>query len=275
MARSPPSDLTGDGLPHSGELALINVAQCHQVLALAEDFHHQCAAASARSYGGNIEPIAGRCGPNTRDGRTSGAGDHPAPAAARVFSSVRRSSSHATSSESHRLVLPAATYLIYGGMMRRQIPGRLFLRRRYPPLFSVAGILGSRRSQPKLIGFGLLSVNSSDENPGTDGDRSRPSTERPRLLDPARMNRYNPLKAPIRPNGLRWMKASSMSLVQEYHRRAKVRLPNQIVHAAIHAIVETQIAGHEVPGSRSFPHRFHRVQCEPVKPRFTAYGRED
>jgi hypothetical protein len=39
-----------------------------------------------------------------------------------------------------------------------------------------------------------------------------------------------------------------MRIVEEYHRRAGVRLPNVAAHAAIHAVVESQIAlGDEIP----------------------------
>jgi hypothetical protein len=32
------------------------------------------------------------------------------------------------------------------------------------------------------------------------------------------------------------------SLVLDFHRRARVRLPNEIIHAAVHVVVENQIA---------------------------------
>lgn len=38
-----------------------------------------------------------------------------------------------------------------------------------------------------------------------------------------------------------WTQSGSV-LVQSYHRRARVRLPNAVLHAAMHAVVETQIA---------------------------------
>ena len=61
------------------------------------------------------------------------------------------------------------------------------------------------------------------------------------------MNKYDPLKSPDPAEWLAIDEGERIALVQEYHRRAKIRLPSQIVHAAIHAVVETQIAGHEVP----------------------------
>jgi hypothetical protein len=39
-----------------------------------------------------------------------------------------------------------------------------------------------------------------------------------------------------------------IDLVQDYHRRAHIRLPNEKVHAVAHAIIENQIAmGEEIP----------------------------
>ena len=61
------------------------------------------------------------------------------------------------------------------------------------------------------------------------------------------MNKYDPLKGPDPAKWLAMDEGERIALVQDYHRRAKIRLPNQIVHAAIHAVVETQIAGQEVP----------------------------
>ena len=61
------------------------------------------------------------------------------------------------------------------------------------------------------------------------------------------MNKYNPLKTPDPAEWLAMDEGERMTLVEEYHRRARIRLPDQIAHAAIHAVVETQIIGHEVP----------------------------
>ena len=58
--------------------------------------------------------------------------------------------------------------------------------------------------------------------------------------------RYDPGAAPD-PN--RWLALSEderTELVLKYHRRAKVKLPNARVHAAMHVMVENQVAeGHE------------------------------
>ncbi|MBV8751567.1 MAG: hypothetical protein JO328_01760 [Hyphomicrobiales bacterium] len=43
-----------------------------------------------------------------------------------------------------------------------------------------------------------------------------------------------------------------INLVEQYHRRAGIRLPNVKVHAIIHAVVENQIAlGDEIPVRRT------------------------
>ncbi len=56
------------------------------------------------------------------------------------------------------------------------------------------------------------------------------------------MKSYDPLHAPDVAEWLAMDEGQRISLVEQYHRRAKIRLPNQTVHAAIHAVVETQIA---------------------------------
>ena len=38
-----------------------------------------------------------------------------------------------------------------------------------------------------------------------------------------------------------------IDLVKKYHRRARIRLPRETLHAVIHAIVENQIADRELP----------------------------
>jgi hypothetical protein len=62
--------------------------------------------------------------------------------------------------------------------------------------------------------------------------------------------KYDPLKAPEPEEWLATSEDERMRLVEEYHRRARVRLPNIGAHAAIHAVVESQIAlGDEIPVS--------------------------
>jgi len=49
-------------------------------------------------------------------------------------------------------------------------------------------------------------------------------------------------------NGSPSTRRNACSSIEAYHRRARIRLPNEKVHAVIHAIVENQIAlGDELP----------------------------
>jgi HD superfamily phosphodiesterase len=66
------------------------------------------------------------------------------------------------------------------------------------------------------------------------------------------MKRYDPLKAPDPEEWLSMDEQQRISLAQDYHRRARIRLPNEKVHAVVHAIVENQIAlGDEMPLRRT------------------------
>jgi len=56
------------------------------------------------------------------------------------------------------------------------------------------------------------------------------------------MNRYDPLQAPEPVEWLALDEGERIELVREYHRRARVNLPNERLHASIHAIVENQVA---------------------------------
>jgi len=66
------------------------------------------------------------------------------------------------------------------------------------------------------------------------------------------VDQYDPLEAP---NPKEWLALGEMrrlELVEDYHRRARVRLPNARMHAAMHAVVENQIAlGDEIPVQRT------------------------
>lgn len=53
---------------------------------------------------------------------------------------------------------------------------------------------------------------------------------------------YDPAEEPDREEWLAIDEAERLLLIEAYHRRARIRLPNAKVHAVIHAIVETQIA---------------------------------
>ena len=56
------------------------------------------------------------------------------------------------------------------------------------------------------------------------------------------MERYDPLKAPDPKEWLSLDEQERIDLVQDYHRRARVELPNATGHAIAHVIVENQIA---------------------------------
>ncbi len=66
------------------------------------------------------------------------------------------------------------------------------------------------------------------------------------------MKHYDPLKPP---DPERWRsldEQEQIDLVQDYHRRARIRLPNATVHAVVHVVVENQIAlGDETPVRRT------------------------
>jgi hypothetical protein len=73
------------------------------------------------------------------------------------------------------------------------------------------------------------------------------------------MRDYDPLKAPDPTWWLSLDEDDRNSLILEYHRRARVKLPNARAHAAFHAIVETQVAmGDELPVARTLA----RLQSE-------------
>jgi len=51
------------------------------------------------------------------------------------------------------------------------------------------------------------------------------------------MNRYDPLKAP---NPQQWLAAAEqhrINLVEDFHRRERIDLPNAQIHAVVHVIV--------------------------------------
>lgn len=62
------------------------------------------------------------------------------------------------------------------------------------------------------------------------------------------MEEYDPQESVDPVEWLEMDEGERILLALEYHRRARVKLPNARVHATIHAIVETQIAmGDEIP----------------------------
>ena len=65
------------------------------------------------------------------------------------------------------------------------------------------------------------------------------------------MQRYDPLEAPDPEEWLELDEQERIDLVREYHRRAGIHLPNEKLHATLHAIVEAQIAlKEETPAGR-------------------------
>src|ERR1700676_270077 len=63
---------------------------------------------------------------------------------------------------------------------------------------------------------------------------------------------YDPLEAPEPEQWLALDEGERIHLAQSYHRRARVRLPNEKVHAVLHVVVENQIAlGDEMPVQRT------------------------
>jgi len=60
------------------------------------------------------------------------------------------------------------------------------------------------------------------------------------------MNRYDPELAPNAEEWLALGEQARISLAEQFHRRARIKLPNVRIHATFHAIIENQIAeGHE------------------------------
>jgi hypothetical protein len=66
------------------------------------------------------------------------------------------------------------------------------------------------------------------------------------------MKRYNPLQAPAAEEWLAISESQRLALVEDYHRRERIRLPNLAAHATFHVIVENQAAlGDETPVKRT------------------------
>ena len=63
---------------------------------------------------------------------------------------------------------------------------------------------------------------------------------------------YDPLESPPPEKWLDTDEVKRLRLVEDYHRRARIRLPNVRVHASLHVIVENQVAiGDEIPVGRT------------------------
>ena len=66
------------------------------------------------------------------------------------------------------------------------------------------------------------------------------------------MNAYDPLKPPHSEEWLSLDEQERLDLVDIFHRRARIRLPNAKMHAVFHVIVENQFAlGDELPVKRT------------------------
>jgi hypothetical protein len=66
------------------------------------------------------------------------------------------------------------------------------------------------------------------------------------------MKRYDPLEAPAAEEWLAMSESQRLAFIEDYHRRARIRLPNIAVHASFHVIVENQAAlGDETPVRRT------------------------
>lgn len=66
------------------------------------------------------------------------------------------------------------------------------------------------------------------------------------------MESYDPLVSPQPEEWLALDEGERIRLVEDYHRRAGIKLPNARMHAVVHAIVENQVAlGDEIPVRRT------------------------
>ncbi len=73
------------------------------------------------------------------------------------------------------------------------------------------------------------------------------------------MWKYDPTTEPDAEEWGSLDEAEQIELVRQYHRRARVKLPNALMHATFHTVVENQIAlGDEIPVRRTID----RLQAE-------------
>jgi hypothetical protein len=72
------------------------------------------------------------------------------------------------------------------------------------------------------------------------------------------MEAYDPLNAPDPDEWRSLDEGERLVLVEEHHRQAKVELPNEQVHAAIHVIVENQAALYDEVPTRATLERLMR-----------------
>ena len=73
------------------------------------------------------------------------------------------------------------------------------------------------------------------------------------------MEAYDPMRAPDPSGWLAMDEGARILAAEEHHRRMRIRMPNHRAHAAIHAVVENQIAeGGEIPTAETL----RRLMCE-------------
>lgn len=65
------------------------------------------------------------------------------------------------------------------------------------------------------------------------------------------MDRYDPSQPPDPSKWLELDEQERTVLVEDHHRRARVELPNATLHAAIHVVVENQLAANDGPVVRA------------------------
>lgn len=65
------------------------------------------------------------------------------------------------------------------------------------------------------------------------------------------MDTYDPNQAPSPVDWLELDEQERMILVEDYHREAGIELPNEVVHAVVHTVVENQLAMGEPVGVRA------------------------
>jgi SEC-C motif len=99
--------------------------------------------------------------------------------------------------------------------------------------------------------FKMCCLNSESlNNPSLGPQQADPARS---ALEPAEgaIREYDPS---IEPHSEQWLalgEQEQIDLVLEYHRRARIRLPRQQVHAVVHVVVENQIADAELPVRRT------------------------
>ena len=71
------------------------------------------------------------------------------------------------------------------------------------------------------------------------------------ITDAATVNHYDPSTAPDAAEWLDLDEQERVQLVERYHSRARVDLPDLTLHATIHVIAENQLASHDEPVVRA------------------------